>query len=189
MASPLPADLHNRFDNQPNSTCACEANSQHHAGNGIGVVANEEFLLLATFEKSPPENGRLSVKHFRSGQLSRAEVSLARQSYLSKDEFVLEVVDRLRPKFGECQGVAKAQAKTLRDITLKLTDKRDTLQRAICVSDKVQVDDYAAHAAAGHSEWVKEVKGQNSRTAANAALAEDLVDAFGDIQDLDAAYR
>lgn len=168
------------------AVCVDEQATQHHAARGHGPVQNEEQVIVAVFEETERDNGRLSPTAFKPKELTRNEFSLARAAYISGAEFTTRVVEPQSSARGSFLGIVRAEVGALREIEFKF---RNAHHRAVCVTDKVTRYNYDAHAALGYSENqdALEMK-QKDKQIIRATIHADLADKFGNIVHLDDVF-
>ena len=157
--------------------CADEQVTQYRgAGRGYGPVRSEEQVIFAVFESTDREGNRVAATAFRNNQLQRSEFSLARLAHITKEEFVLRVVDVHIGTQGSLLGIARASVSALRSLGFVIEDVE--WRRAVCVLDKVTDLDFDAHAALGYADNQQEL-GQKQKANLRARIRADLADIFG----------
>jgi hypothetical protein len=172
--------------------CEKEKETQHHLGigSGFGPVQDEEVLLFAVFKTTPIDavTGRLWKQSFPTKDLVRAEVSVARSHYTSRQEFEERVVGPAINQRGCLIGIAQAVASSIRSINISLPAVRSAAsQQAFCVLDKVSPYDFDGHAAIEYSEVQDQLTSKQKATIRERIRA-DLADVFGRVLLLEEVY-
>lgn len=163
--------------------CQCEQASCHHGkdeGLGHGPVAAEEVLVLAVFEDDDYDRQgmQLVLRIFRSDRLRHFNMSLARTEFTARKTFEAKVVGS---RHAALVGIAKVSAQDLRSLPyIDETAEPPITGRAVCLIDKVEVDDHDGHAAIGWSESQRDLSEKQKQRAGEVAK-RNLVKAFGKI--------
>lgn len=146
------------------------------------------MLLFAVFDSTEREGCRLAPAAFRSKQLVRGEVSVARRIYLAKEDFERHVAEPLKASAGPLVGVACADVRSLRALKYLVQGTHPPLGgRAVCVLDKVSALDHDSHAALKYSESQVALT-EKQKMQIRPLIQADLADTFGDIEPLEVVF-
>ena len=98
--------------------CPEENSTQHYLGpgHGHGPVASEEVVLFAVFERTDRDGNRLKATTFKTKELVRSNLSLARLTHTTRADFEKYVAEPLRPILGPVIGIARAEVADLRGL-------------------------------------------------------------------------
>lgn len=152
---------------------------------GFGPVEDDEYLVIAVFATTKRSGHRLSAKSFDRKKLINAEQSIARQGFVTKSTFDIEVARKGEAIRGRFVGVATANAGSIRGIFSE--EWPVAAPRKIVgfgVLDLVERGDFDAHGTLGFL-----AEATVPRTRELGALREflmfDLADKFSDIRPID----
>jgi hypothetical protein len=168
--------------------CIKEQQTQHYLGHshGCGPVRDDEEILFAVFDETEREGRSLIGNSFEETHLKRDALSLARSPYVTREEFDLKVVAAGAAKKGAFVGIAWAEVAILRslraDIQLNAGRKK---VRALCILDRVEINDFDGHATAGYCEEIAKSVGQKQLGVIRAKIRLDLANTFSPISDAD----
>jgi hypothetical protein len=143
---------------------------------------------MAVFRATPTVNGRLAPTAFRNARLQAGDVSLARLSYTTREDFDAYVV---APKTASdpLQGVVTCAVEVLRGLRIDIPYTSPvTALRAICVIDRVEVGDHDGHAALMYCEEQQSIQGKKTKERIRADIAAALASAFGEVKALDVVF-
>ncbi len=172
--------------------CEEEKSTRHYLGEGFGPVQDGEWLLYAVFEKTPFDAAtqKVTKKAFKTSQLTRTEVSVARQSYTPREQFEACVVQPAEKTEGFLRGIARASVLTIRQIPFSVPQPKPNPPiggRGICVVDKVTSYDFDGHAALGYSEAQDRLT-DPQKAKIREFIKADLVNAFEEIVPLEVIF-
>jgi len=166
--------------------CVEELHTQHYRGkwHGFGPIFDHERVLFAVFEKTKRDGILLIANSFDSQSLARCEQSIARVSYLTRNQFDLHVAGATTSKKGSLVGVALVDVSRLRALCARIETPVAVHVRSLCVIDRVEPGDYDAHATIGYSKAsAPDGIGETRLGKLRSRIRMDLANAFSDIID------
>ncbi len=167
----------------PLPCCPNEDTTQHYLGSppGHGPVGDEERVAYAVFEKSKQNGTNLVDGEFRSKDLKRGCVSLARSAHTTLADFMTNVAAPAAAEMGALIGVVFADVANIRSITYPLLNsKSDATARGLCVLDKVEPKDHDGHAALKFGETIEGLP-EGQKTTARAFVIAELMHRLSEI--------
>jgi hypothetical protein len=182
-------------DGAPGSLCPVEQICHHHSGLGAGpgTVLGGERLLFAVFGSTERTPAKLIGKDFPSKDLKKGDLSLARLSHTSWAVFRDSVVAS-RPT-EKLLGISEAEANRLRQLIAEFRRTNETIPvRAVCVLDKVEVQDHDGHAAlkfcAGQQDLPNEGKSDERNLGTmRTQISAELANIFSEIRQASFFYQ
>jgi hypothetical protein len=151
-------------------------------------VKGEEIVAFAIFSNTATQSGKLVPEAFRSKDLRRGEVSLARVKYTTLAEFVNEVIEPGEKNSGSFHGACCALAANIRAISVDASpNKTGEMSRGFCVLDKVSPHDHDGHAAIEFAELPGPISEPRLK-ALRELIKGDLVRVFGAIEAADRIF-
>ena len=143
--------------------------------------------MLAVFQSTKTESGKLLPTAFKNAHLHGGNVSLSRLRYTTRQTFDAKVVG---PKASDpLKGVVTCATSVLRGLLVPLPNATPPAQiRAVCVLDKVEPLDYDGHAALEYCEDQQSITNQQTKALLRAGIAVALVSAFGEIRATDSVF-
>ena len=164
------------------SACADELKTLHHRGfwHSHGPVKHTETVVFAVFGQHECDGARLAPSAFATDQLKKGELSVARASHTSCDDFQKHVVSGAEAK-GAFRGVVKALAGDIRALPYTVPGAHPPkIGKALCVIDIVEEDDHDGHAALKFSD-AQELLTAKQKSQIRIAIKADLAETFGEI--------
>jgi hypothetical protein len=173
-------------------TCADELSTKHYLGTGHGhdCVRGTENVLLGIFDSHKPMNGKLTPTSISRRQLAKGNISLARESFIVKQEFEDRVVKPKETAGDKFLGIARCNVQKLRDITVSVPGAHPTREiRGVCVIDLVEHTDFDAHAILKyHDDHLSIAPFQGQVRTVRDIIASDLVNIFNGILSIDTVF-
>ena len=168
------------------TNCIKETNTKHYLWwRGFGPVQDYELLVYAVFETTDKNGSTLTGDAFENRYLADNALSMARLNYIRRKQFNRKVINFGVKRKGAFLGIVCADAEKIRRILVPIpTSSGEKMVRGVCVLDRVESDDYDAHATAGYAEATNTVTGKNRgtvRSKVRLALAQQ----FGEIRGAD----
>ena len=164
--------------------CIRESTTQHHCGflRGFGPVADDETVVFAVFENTAhdPVDKAVLDGAFDRQQLHKGEHSIARLPYTTRHVFLNRVVKSGVPSKGALIGLVRAQVDVIRDLRFERPDRKGTLERAVCVIDSVEKDNFDGHAVLQYAEAVGGLS-EGSKAKVRKKINLELATIFGEI--------
>lgn len=173
-------------------TCADELSTKHYlgAGHGHDCVQGTENVLLGVFDSHKSVNGRLTPTSISRRQLARGNVSLARESFVARQDFESRVIRPKEAAGDKFLGIARCNVQKLRDIKVSVPGAHPPKEvRGVCVIDLVEQTDFDAHAVLKyHDDHVSITPFPGQVQTVRDIIASDLVNLFNGTLSMDAVF-
>lgn len=173
------------------SSCAREKCTQHHEGadgKGFGPVEDGEDIVFAVFESTTINDGYITEEALTFSRLKKAEESVVRLPYVSREEFEREIGRNGQSKAGLLKGAVQAVAREIREVTVQINTKAGRIysQKAICVLDRVDPGDIDGHATMAYCDDLNDVNlSQKALARARGEARFKLAGMFGPLQGIE----